>query len=178
MAEARTERLFPASLTRLSWPKVAGAAGDHRGPDGGISGLLGGTEKQHSVGREHTVDAGQQSLARLLREVEHDVAQEDNVEAVVAAVEGQRRRAEVGAAEIAQLANLRFDGPGFSGVEEVADNVPGRQAAVHLDAMIAAGLCALDHFGANVCALDADMPAGKRGKVLTEEHGKAVRFLT
>ena len=130
--------LIRASLTRLSRPEVAGSAGDYRGPDGRIDGLLGGTEKKEAVGRENFVDAGQQSLARLLREVEHDVAQEDHVEAIIAAAEGQRRRTEVGLAEIAHHANLRFDRPVLSRVVEVADNVPGRQAAVDLNAVVAA----------------------------------------
>jgi len=69
---------------------VARAAGQHSGPDGGIGGLLAGAEEEHAVGGEQLMDAGQNGLARLLREIEHDVAQEDDVKAVIAAVEGQR----------------------------------------------------------------------------------------
>ena len=54
---------------------MARAAGQHRGPDGGVGRLLAGTEEEHAVGGQQLMDAGQHELARLLREVEHDVAQ-------------------------------------------------------------------------------------------------------
>ena len=77
-------------LAWLAGPEVAGATGQHRGPDGGISGLLAGAEEEHAVRGQQLMDAGQQGLARLVREIEHDVTQEDDVEAVITAVEGQR----------------------------------------------------------------------------------------
>jgi hypothetical protein len=59
-----------------------------RRPDGGVGGLFAGTEEKQPVGREHAMDVAEQLLACLLREIEHDVAQEDDIEALRSGREG------------------------------------------------------------------------------------------
>ena len=94
-----------------------------------------------------------------------------------ARLKGSVRGAEVGLAEFAHPANLGLDRPILADVVEVAHDETGGQAAIDLDAVVAAGLGALDDLGADVGALDADIPAGERGKVLVQEHGQAVGLL-
>jgi hypothetical protein len=60
---------------------------------------------------------------------------------------------------------------------EEADDVARGQAAVHLNAVIAAGLAAGDDLGGDIGAFDAQRPAGKLGKVLEQEHADRVGLL-
>ena len=119
----------------------------------------------------------EQGAARVLPEVEHNVAQKDDVECIAGAAEREAGAAEIGLAEVAKLAQLRFGGPLFTGVIEVTNEHARREAAIDLDAAIAAALCALDYLGGDVGALDLKMPADQHGKVLGEEHGERVGFL-
>ena len=93
-------------------------------------------------------------------------------------VKGRRGRAEVGLAEVADLAEFGLDDPVFADVVEVADDEAGGKAAIDFDAVIAAGLSALDDFCGEVGALDADVPADEHGEMLLHEHGEAVAFLS
>ena len=93
------------------------------------------------------------------------------------AVEGQRGRAEIGLAEVAHLADFGFDHPVLADMVEITDHEAGGQAAIDLDAVIEAGLGALDDLGADVGALDANVPAGEQGEMLAEEHGQAIGLL-
>ena len=151
-------------LAWLPWFEIAGAAGEDGDPDGGIGWLLTGTEKEDAVWGEESVNAGEQGLAGLLGEVEHDVAQEDDVKAIASAVEGQLGRAKVGLAEVAELANLGLDGPVFAGMVEIADDKAGGEPAVDFDAMVKAELGAFDDIGGEVGAFDARFQPTSMGK--------------
>jgi hypothetical protein len=133
--------------------------------------------KRTPFGGEQAVNAGQQRAPSFLREVEHDVAQEDDVEAVGCTVEGKRRAADVGLAKVAVAAHLGLREPVFADVVEVANDEARGQASVDFDAMVAAGLCAFHDFAVEIGALDRDLPAGEQGKVLEQKHGHAVGFL-
>jgi hypothetical protein len=111
------------------------------------------------------VDSGEQGFARLLGEVEHDVTQEDDVEAVAGAVEGQLGRAEVGLAEVAEIADFGLDGPVFANLVEVADYETGGKATIDFDAMEAASVGTLDDLVAEIGAFNADVPADEHGKM-------------
>ena len=106
----------------------------------GSAGCSARAEEEHAVRREQTVNAGEQCAARVLGEVKHDVAQEDHIETLV---KGQRQLAQIGLAEVAELANLRFRNPVFADVVEVAHHVARRKTAIDLDAVITARLRAL-----------------------------------
>ena len=56
----------PCFLTRLPRFEVAGSAGQDRGPDGGIGGLLAGSQEKNAVGGEQAVNASQQRATRFL----------------------------------------------------------------------------------------------------------------
>src|SRR5579859_3580592 len=66
----------------------------------------------------------------------------------------------------------------LAGAIEIADNEASGQPAIDLDAMIAAGLRALDNFSCKVCAFDAEIPTAEDGEMLEHEHGEAVGFLS
>ena len=123
------------------------------------------------------MNAGEQAFAGLLGEIEHDIAQEDDVEAVFSAVEGERWAAQVGLAEVAHFLYFGFCNPVFAQVIEVAHDEASGKAAVDFDAVITAELGAFDDLGANVGPLDALGPAGEEREVLMEEHADAVGFL-
>ena len=84
----------------------------------------------------------------------------------VARLKGSWGRAEVGLAEVAELADFGLDGPVFADVVEVADDEAGGKSAIDLDAVIAAGLGALDNFSGEVGAFDAEVPADEHGEML------------
>ena len=123
------------------------------------------------------MNARQQQLARLLREVKHHVAQKDHVEAVVDTVVGQSSAAEIGLAEVAHLLHFRLDYPILAVVIEVAHDKARRETAVHLDAVITGCLGAFHHFGADIRALDAQVPAREQGEMLEHHHAQTVCFL-
>jgi len=148
------------ALARLAGAVVAGAAGKDGGPDGEIGWLLASAEEEDAVGREEAVDAGEKSAPRLLREVEHDVAEKDKVEAVGGAGKGKRWAAEVGLAEVAEPADLRLDDPVLAYVVEVTDDEAGGQAAVNLDTVITARLGTFDDLTVDVSAFDDEVPGG------------------
>ena len=79
--------------TRLFRSEVASAAGENRGPDRGVGGLLAGAEKENSVRSKQAMNVAEQGPARLLREIKHDIAQEDDVEAIAGALERKTRPA-------------------------------------------------------------------------------------
>ena len=55
------------------------------------------------------MDVAEKPLARLLGEIEHDVAQQDQVELARGGCEGKLIAAEVGYAEVTEPAQLGFD---------------------------------------------------------------------
>src|SRR5579859_7257859 len=167
-------KLDATALTGFAGAVVAGAAGQRGRPEAGVGWLFTGAEEEQAVGGEQAVDVGEKLLARLLGEVEHDVTQEDDIEGLG---KGEPVCAEVGNAEVAELAQVGLDHPVLSVVIEEADDVAGREAAVHFDAVIAGGLAAVDDFGADIRALDFDIPGGELGKVLAEQHGDAVSLM-
>ena len=116
------------------------------------------------------MNAGHQDAAGVLGEIEHDVAQEDHVEAVLK----RQRLAEIGLPEGAHLADLVFGDPVVADVVEVAKDVPCGQTAVDLDAVVGAAAGALDHFAGDVGALDAESPADDRGEVLAAQQRMAM----
>ena len=69
--------------------EMAGSAGKNRVPQGRVGRLFGGSQKEDAVWSKELVNAGHQRPARVLREVEHDVAQKDDIEALM---EWQRPR--------------------------------------------------------------------------------------
>ena len=81
------------------------------------------------------VNGGQQRLARLLREVEHHIAQKDDVEAIVRALEWGIRPAQVGLAEVAHPVDLGLDHPILANMVEEAHHMAHGQSAVDLDAV-------------------------------------------
>ena len=69
------------------------------------------------------MDVAEQLLARLLREIEHDVAQKDDVKALRPRQKGRLVRAEIGLAEVGEHLELGFDHPVFPMVIEETDNI-------------------------------------------------------
>lgn len=72
----------PRGLVALARPIKACSAGELRGPERGIGGLFAGAEEENPIVCEKPVNAGQQRASRIHGEVEHDVAQEDDIELV------------------------------------------------------------------------------------------------
>lgn len=122
--------------------------------------------------------AREQRTARVVAEIEHHVAQENDIETVRGATERQRRDAQVRLAEIAEPAHFGPYGPVFADVIEIADDEACRKAAVDFDAVVDAEPSPGYHLAAQVGALDSDVPAGESGKVLKQKDGQAVGFLT
>ena len=141
----------------------------NRVPQSRVRRLFGRSKEEDAVWSEELVNAGHQCATRVLREVEHDVAQKDDIETLV---KWQGRLAKIRLAEVAELANLGFGNPIFAHVVEVANNVARGKTAVHLDAVIKAAAGAFDDFVANVGSLNMNVPPGQRRKILPKKHGQ------
>jgi hypothetical protein len=137
------------------------------------AGLLAEAEEENAVAGERAVHAEENLAARVLREVDHDVAEKDDVEGL-ARGKGQ---AEVALLKAAEALDVGVDFPLIAGADEVFDQEAGGQAAVDFDALIAAGAGAFDHFGGDVGAEDIDSPPGEQGKMLAQHDGERVGFL-
>ena len=88
-----------------------------------------------------------------MRKIEHHVAQENHVEALRLNGSGAQRLAW---RKLHIFVELGFHHPVLADMIEVAHQKSRRQSAIHLDAVIAAGVRALHHLGADVGAFNAD----------------------
>ena len=150
-----------------------GFGGEHGLPVGLHAGLLAEAEEENAVAGERAMHAEENLAARVLGEVDHDVAQKDDVEGLA----GGKGLAEVALLKAAEALDVGVDFPLVVGADEVFDQEAGGQAAVDFDALIAAGAGALDHFGGDVGAEDVDSPAGEQGEMLAQHDGERVGFL-
>ena len=82
------------------------------------------------------MNVGQQGFPGFLGEVEHDVAQEDDVETVVGAIEGEAGSAEVCLAEAAHGGDFRFEEPVFTTLLEVAGDEASGKSTIDFDAVV------------------------------------------
>lgn len=89
------ERQGRSSLAGLPRCVVTGASSQDGVPEREVGGLLTGAEEKNPVGGEQMVDAAEQSAPCVHGEVKHDIAQHDDVEAVVEAAEGERSSTEI-----------------------------------------------------------------------------------
>ncbi len=119
------------------------------------------------------MDGEQELMAGFLGEIDHHVAQENDVERF-AHGGGQ---AEVALLKAAQALEVGDHFPFVAGAQEILKEHAGRQTAIDLDALIAAGGGALDHFGREVGAEDLDAPAGEKREMLAEQDGQGIRLL-
>ena len=153
---------------------MAGSTRQNRAPQGWVGRLFGRSKEEDPVWSQELMDAGHQDATRVLRKVEHDVTQEDDIEPLM---KWEGRLAEVGLAEVAELTNLGLGHPVFPHVVEVANDVARGQTAIHLDAVVEPVAGAFDNFIAYIGALDVNVPACEGGKILANQHGERVTFL-
>ena len=101
------------------------------------------------------MDTCKEPATCLLREIEHHVAQKNDVELLM---ERQQRLAEIGLLKLAQVTDLGLDNPVLTAVVEVTSDVTRRKTAVHFDAVVEAPASTLDRFRGDVSSLDANVP--------------------
>src|SRR5580658_925054 len=112
--------------------------------------------------------------ARLQREVQHHIAQKDDVERLV---EGQRLFAKVGSAKAAQAANFGSDSPLLATMDKEAHNIARGQAAIHLKSMVCPLQAASNRSAQNIRALDLHIPGSQLRKMLQQQHRSTVGLL-
>ncbi len=100
------------------------------------------------------MDGAKEVAARLEGEVEHHVAEKNDIEGF----SERKGGAQIRMAEMAARGNFGFDDPVVADVVEVANEHPRGKPSIHLDAMIAPFLSALNDLSSDVGALDLNVP--------------------
>ena len=134
---------------------------------------LGSAEREETVGLHALGESSENLRLHLLIEIDQHVAAEDDVELTEMREVGQQVQRLV----LDHRAQFRRNLPHVADLLEVLHQQLDRQAALHFELGVDAGLGLLQHLLGDVGADDLDAPAGELRAHLLDHHGNRIRLL-